>query len=522
MTGGGSEAQTGGDVGGGATRTAGRQGTDDFQRDGRSYRLATSCVTAVRVPALSSQIHDSVYPPLSTIPGIAILPILCAFPLCLPLCLSSGARQKTEVLESSTAELCVCCRRLQAALSSTSRISTTPAVYASVYSRRSIYSHARSTVTRPCAPGNNPPNAALVPVPPRAERGSVTERVATYGRRSRKLAESATVPKSPSPPCDSGPSPPLVGAHVDAASVEEGDPVEKWLQEKQRRQAALTERQDRRRQADLKFTARMQERQKERMQTARLEARCSSLAMEVEAALKAFETAWRQETDHARPSTGNRRSRHGRSEFGTQQECEKAGEAVCGPLRARVNQINADARRCNFGTGQLQKSVAQRLEKLQELQTNIDNAMLAEIVKSAPSRALPGGLKGLAGLASLAARASVRQAPAPLTLDDMADDVEFWSRHAQPEDAQNSGKPQPPGPMSAVMTAYQNVRENIAWRVSLDPTGRHSASLRALSELSCDGSQLRSPEHKLPSSARARAAARRSQPMTSTRQGIRA
>jgi hypothetical protein len=407
-----------------------------------------------------------------------------------------------------TAALLVVCRRLQAVLTKTKpAIGRTPAEYAGVYSRRSRL--------RPAASGSTVRPQVMAPVPPRAERGSATERLTTCRRRSRKPAEAeAPVPKSPSPPCDGSPSPPLIDAHV---RKDEGDPIEKWLQEKRQKQAAVSRRQERKRQADLKFTARMQGRQKDRVQTARLEARCSALVAEVESTLKALENAWRQEADRARPSS--HRSSRSSVEFATQKECARAGEAVCTPLRARLRQINDDARRCQLGANQQQKSVENRLEKLQELQNDLDNAMLEENVKTAPSLATAGGLKGLAGLAKLAARATVRQSPAPLTLDDMADDIEYWSRHAQPEDGHSDGQPQPliRGAMREIMSAYQNVRDNVAWRASMDPTGRHSESLRALSQ---DGSQLQSPEQKLPSSARARAAARRGQPLTSTRQGL--
>lgn len=394
-------------------------------------------------------------------------------------------------------------------------IGRTPAEYAGVYSRRSRLRPATSGhALRPTVPsqaGKNP-QPSVVPTPPHVERGLATERQTTYGHRSRKLAEVAPV-KSPSPPCDGSPSPPLSDTR---GRANEGDPIEKWLQEKRRKQAALSRRQERKRQADLKFTARLQERQKDRVHTARLEARCSSLAAEVQGTLTALENAWRQEAERARPSS--HRSSRCSVDSATQKECARAGEAVCAPLRARLRQINADARRCQLGANQ-QQSVEQRLEQLQELQNDLDKAMLEENVKGAPSLATAGGLKGLAGLAKLAARASVRQSPAPLTLDDMADDIEYWSRHAQPQNGHNDGQPQPliRGAMREVMSAYQNVRDNVAWRASIDPTGRHSKSLRALSQ---DGSQLQSPEQKLPSSARARAAARRGQPLTSTRQGL--
>ena len=397
-------------------------------------------------------------------------------------------------------------------------IGRTPAEYAGVYSRRSrlrpVTSGGTVHSSVPSKQGSKP-SQRMAPAPPRVERGSATERQTTSCRRSRKLTETvAPVPKSPSPPCDGEPSPPLIDVQM---RTDEGDPIAKWLQEKRRKQVALSRRQERKRQADLKFTARLQERQKDRVQTARLEARCNALATEVEGSLKALESAWRQEAERARPSS--HRSSRSCVEHATQKECAQAGEAVCAPLRARLRQINSDAQRCQLGATQYQKSVERRLEKLQELQSDLDNAMLEEGVKTAPSLATAGGLKGLAGLAKLAARASVRQSPAPLTLDDMADDIEYWSRIGA-EDAHNSGKPKPlvRGAMREVMSAYQNVRDNVAWRTSMDPTGRHSESLRALSQ---DGSQLQSPEQKLPSSARARAAARRGHPLTSTRQGLR-
>jgi hypothetical protein len=386
-------------------------------------------------------------------------------------------------------------------------IGRTPSQYANVYSRRSQFRH------RPAPP---PPKSAEVvaPTAPQTERPSTSDRMATCGRRSQRLLVASGVPKSPSPPCDKGPSPPLIDAHV---SDPTDDPVANWLTEKRRKQAAIGKRQERRRQADLRFTARLQERQKERNQTARQEERCSSLMKEVESTLQALETAWRQEAERARPNS-HRSARANNSTVGfvCQHECEKAGDAVCAPLRAQLRQIHADSQRCNLGTEQRQKSVEQRLEKLQELQTALDNAMVAEqAIKATPSLATSGGLKGLAGLASLAARATARQSPAPITLDDMADDVEFFSRHFVPEDAENDGKPRPlvRGAMRDVMSAYQNVRDNVAWRASIDPTGRHSESLRALSDVG-------SPKEKLPSSARARAAARRGQPLSSARQSV--
>lgn len=419
----------------------------------------------------------------------------------------------------------VVCRRLQAVLTNNkSAVSRTPSEYASVYSRRSRLRPTTAVAfgLKPCAPPKPSDKMlhAVAPNPPRMERESATERANTCSRRSRRPMESANhIPKSPSPPCDNSPSPPLIAAHADAANAGD-DPIEKWLQEKRRKQVALSKRQERRRQADLKFTARMQERQKDRIQTARLEARCDSLRTEVEGALKALETAWHQEADRAR-SSSHHSSNCGKSiDCATQHECKTAGDRVCAPLRTQLRQIHADARRCNLGAQQRQRSLEQQLEQLQELQSSLDNAMLAENINNEPSLASPSGLKGLAALATLAKRASARQSPAPLTLDDMADDVEFWSRHAHAGDKQcNAPRPLIRGAMREVMSAYQTVRDNVAWRASIDPTGRHSESLRALSH---SDSQLQSPEPKLPSSARARAAARRGQPLTSTRQSIRA
>ena len=321
-------------------------------------------------------------------------------------------------------------------------------------------------------------------------------------------------PKSPSPPCDKGPSPPLIDRHINQSS----DPVATWLHEKRRKQAVQSKRKERKRQADLMFTQRMQERQKLRNQTSRAEDRCSGLMAECESTLKALENAWKQEAERARPSS-HRSSRNNAntSAFAGQHECAMAGDAVCIPLRAQLRAIVVDAQRCNLGADQLQTAVHQRLEKLQDLQTALDSAMVSEERIAGAQHTSSVSMGGLAGLASLAARATARQSPAPLTLADMADDVEFFSRHYDPDADKNDGKPVQihRGAMRDVMAAYQNVRENVAWRASMDPTGSHSEALHALT----DNSE-KSPKNKQPSSARARAAARRGQPLSSARQSV--
>lgn len=414
-------------------------------------------------------------------------------------------------------------RRLQAALRSYQPTGPTPQQYASVYSRRS------QQRLRPAPPPSHTARAPALP----AAGGSLdaapqTERPVTMGRRqwgSRKPSDEAIQgtpklvtlvmagdpPKSPSPPCDKGPSPPLTGRRFDQVS----DPVATWLTEKRRKQVMQSKRKEHKKQKDLMFTQRMQDRQKLRNETSRAEGRCNSLMAECESTLKALENAWKQEAERAQRAHFTPHGRHNTSASawsGGAQECALAGEIICAPLRGQLRAIVTDAQRCNLGPDQRQAAVEQRLVKLQDLQTALDNAMVSEERIAGAQQST--SMSGLAGLASLAARAVARQSPAPLTMADMADDVEFFSRHYDANADKNDGKPVQihRGAMRDVMAAYQHVRENVAWRASIDPTGRHSESLRALT----DGSDGK--KNKQPSSARARAAARRGQPLSSARQ----
>ena len=317
-------------------------------------------------------------------------------------------------------------RRL-VALCASPASSALPSAFASVYSRRS----------RP-----DDYLGGVAPTSARTARFGPQE--AACGRRSRKpraepRAEvqppsgirTGVVPSSPSPPVDAPSEAPLIERQ---ASATRGDAVVAlWLRQKREKETQTTQKQERERKKDMAYTQKLQKRQLERLRLANLDRRLCDLIADCETKLRRLsaERSWDRRSTAA------------------------SKEAELAPLKAELAAVTHEceaAQRASGGqTKEDRRLAAAREETLLQMQIKI-NALLKQ-EESALARA------------ARSSSASSQDEDSVVAIDDV---LQLRSRAREPVDSMDNIA-------SALCRGYESARQKVAFRHSIDPTGRHLA-----------------------------------------------
>ena len=312
-------------------------------------------------------------------------------------------------------------RRL-AALCASPASSALPSAFASVYSRRS----------RPDDYLASPTSARMVRFGPQG---------VTCGRRSRKpRAEPRAevqppssirtgVPSSPSPPVDAPSEAPLIERQ---ASTARGDAVVAlWLRQKKEKETQATRKQERARKNDMAYTKMLKTRQLERLRLANLDRRIADCIADCETKLNRLsaERSWDRRSTAA------------------------SKEAELAPLKAELAVVTHEceaAQRASGGqTKEDRRLAAAREETLLQIQKNINNLLKRE--------------------ESALARAARSSSASSQDDDSVAIDAVLQLRSRARESAVDDIA-------SALCRGYESARQKVAFRQSIDPTGRHMAA----------------------------------------------